>query len=304
MKLVLPIAGKGTRMRPLTHTTHKALIPIANKPVVQHIIDSVRETPNLEVSEIIFITGHLEEQIQTWAKKAYPELPLRFVHQEVQNGTAHALKLIKEYVNEDLLIIFPDALIDADLQVITEEKADGVIWCQEVENPQNYGVVAHDENMFMTELLEKPDEPPSNLVNIGVYYLKDYQSMFAMIDMLYEHEIKAKGEYNFPEALDLMVKNGKEIKVVPVEGWYDCGTLANTLRTNKIFCERAGIENLSSVSEEAILNKSTVYNTIVLENARISNCDLENSIVGEASIIKNTKGQIIVGSDAHINGND
>jgi dTDP-glucose pyrophosphorylase len=283
---------------------HKALIPIAGKAVVGHIIDMVLETQGVEVSEIIFITGHLEEQIQEWAEKTYPEIDLRFVKQEVQNGTAHAIKLVQEYVNEDMLVIFPDALIDADLEVIAEKRTDGIIWTQEVEDARTFGVVAHDEDMIMTELVEKPDEPPSNLVNIGMYYIRDPESVFSMIDMLYEHEIRAKGEYNFPEALDLMAKNGKDIHVEPVEGWYDCGTLQNTLDTNKIFCQRKQIENQSTIADGAVMEQSTVFNSIILENARIINSDLENSIVGPKSVIKHTKGQVVCGTGTRIVGND
>lgn len=305
MKIVLPIAGKGTRMRPITHTHHKALIPIADKPVLAHLIDMVLETPSLEVSEIILITGHLEEQIVQWTKKNYPEIPVRFVTQKVPNGTAHALKLVRDFIDEDMLIIFPDALIDVDLEVITEEEnIDGIIWCNEVENPQNFGVVAHDENKLMTGLLEKPEEPPSNLVNIGMYYLRDYQSAFSMIDVLYEHEIKAKGEYNFPEALDLMVKNGKDIKVYPVEGWYDCGQIKSALYANKVFCQRLQRENLTSYGDGVVTEKSTVFNSIILDNARIINSDISDSIIGSHSIIKNTKGSVLCGSHSNISGND
>ena len=302
MKLVLPIAGKGTRMQPLTHTMHKALIPIVDKPVLAHIIDNVLETQGVEVSEIIFITGHLEEQIKQWAQKNY-DVPLRFVKQETQNGTAHAIKLVKDYIDEDMLVVFPDALFDADLEVIAEHQdKDGIIWTSEVEDARHFGVVAHDEDMLMTELLEKPQDPPSNLVNIGLYYVKDYQSAFAMIDMLYAHEIKAKGEYNFPEALDLMAKNGKQILVEPVEGWHDCGRPESTLQTNKNYTERAGIESRSTIHEDAVITNSTLFNCIVMKDARITDSDLENSIVGPNSIIKHTKGVVFTGAQTRING--
>ncbi len=287
-------------MQPLTHTVHKALLPIADKEVLAHIIDNVLETPQLEVSEIIFITGHLEQQIQNWATERY-ELPMRFVTQEVQNGTAHAIKLVKDYVNEDMLVIFPDALIDADLQIITErEDLDGIIWTQEVQEPQHFGVVAHDQDRFMTELLEKPQDPPSNLVNIGVYYVRDYKSAFSMIDMLYEHEIKAKGEYNFPEALDLMAKNGKQILVEPVEGWYDCGRPETALKTNKEYTRRNRTENRSTVHEDAVVTNSTLFNCIVMKDARIENCDLQNSIVAPGSILRNVQGSVFTGEKTRI----
>lgn len=290
-------------MQPLTHTVHKALLPIAGKEVLAHTIDNVLATQGVEVSEIVFITGHLEDQIKQWAQEHY-DVPMSFTTQEVQNGTAHALSLVREHIDEDMLVIFPDALFDADLEAIADCEDDGIIWTSEVEEPQHFGVVAHDEDMHMTELLEKPQDPPSNLVNIGMYYLKDSESAFSMIDMLYEREIKAKGEYNFPEALDLMVKNGKRILVEPVEGWHDCGRVDTALATNKTYCEREQIENASSIDHDAIIEKSTVFNCIIMKDARISDSDLENSIVGPGSVIRHTKGRVVCGSDATIEGND
>lgn len=303
MKLVLPIAGKGTRMRPITHTIAKPLIPIAGKPVIQHIIDTILNTQNIEVSEIIFITGWLGDQVVTWAEKQY-DVPVRFVEQKIQNGSADAIRLAEDFVgDEDMLVVFADSIFDADLEVILEdEEADGIIWCSEVEDPRRFGVVNHDPDMWMTELVEKPDEPESNLANIGVYYIRDPKSVFAMIDVLYEEEIRTKGEYNFPEALDLMAKNGKNIRVQPVEGWYDTGVHGTTLATNKEFCGRKNMEN--SLHDSVIMENSTAFNCIIMEGARIINCDLENSIIGPRSIVKHTKGQVIVGSDAIINGND
>ncbi len=303
MKLILPLGGKGTRMRPITHTLAKPLVPIAGKPTIQHIIDSALTIQGVEVSEIIFITGYLGHQIEEWAKKQYPDVPLRFIEQTVANGSADAIRLAEPHAKgEDALIIFCDTLFDADLEVIGEEDMDGAIWTAQVPDPRRFGVVYHDEEMFMTDLVEKPDDPDSDLVNIGMYYIRDTRSMFAMIDVLYQQGIRTKGEYNFPEALALMAKNGKQIKVHPVEGWYDTGVHATTLATNKVFCEREGLEN--GVHATAIIEQSTLFNCIVMEGARIIKSDLKDSIIGPRSIVKHTKGQVIVGADCVVDGND
>lgn len=302
MKLILPVAGKGTRMRPITHTTAKPLVPIAGKPTIQHIVDSVLATQGVEITEIIFITGYLGHQIEEWATKQY-DLPMRFIEQKIANGSADAIRLAEPYAkDEDALIIFCDTLFDADLEVIAEEEVDGVIWTAQVADPRRFGVVYHDEEMWMTDLVEKPDEPETNLVNIGVYYVRDTKSMFAMIDVLYQEEIRTKGEYNFPEALALMAKNGKQIKVHPVEGWFDTGVHAATLATNKEFCKRENKEN--GIHKTAIIEQSTLLNCIVMDGARIIKCDLKDSIIGSRAIVKHTKGQVIVGADSIIDGND
>ncbi len=301
MKLILPVAGYGSRLRPITHTTAKPLIPIAGKPILQRTIDMVLETQGLHVSEIILITGHLGQQIRDWAIETY-DIPLRFLEQTALNGSADAIRLAEPYVNEDFLVIFPDALFDVDLEVITEGEDDGIIWTAEVEDARRFGVVAIDEDGYMTELLEKPEEPPSNLVNIGMYYVRKHDAAFGMIDVLYEKQIKAKGEYNFPEALDLMAKNGERIKVVPVEGWHDCGTFETLLSTNEEYCKRDRKEN--GIDKSAVIEKSTLFNCIVMQNARISASDLTHSVIGPDSIVKNQKGQLFVGSNAVVQGND
>lgn len=303
MKLILPVAGKGTRMRPITHTTAKPLVPIAGKPTIGHIVDNVLATQGVEINEIIFITGYLGHQIEEWARKQYPDMPMRFVEQKVANGSADAIRLAEPFAkDEPALIVFCDTLFDADLEVIGEEEMDGAIWTAQVPDPRRFGVVYHDEDMWMTDLVEKPDEPETDLVNIGVYYIRDTKSMFAMIDVLYQEEIRTKGEYNFPEALALMAKNGKHIKVHPVEGWFDTGVHATTLATNKEFCKRIGEEN--GVHETAIIEQSTLFNCIVMQGARIIKSDLKDSIIGPRSIVKHTKGQVIVGADSVVDGND
>ncbi len=305
MKLVLPVAGLGTRLQPVTYSTHKSLLPIGEKVIMQHLVDLVRETQHLDLSEIIFITGKHRQQIEEWARKTYTDIPLRFIDQHITNGSADAIRLAEKHVQEDMLIIFPDALIDTDLEVVAElrETVDGIIWTAEVDHPERFGVVETDEEGYMMRLEEKPEEPKTNLVNIGMYYIKDYKSAFSMISALYEREIQAKGEYNFPEALDLMARNGKKIRSIQVEGWYDCGTRENILRTNKLFTERMGIESNSTIHPGAVIENSTLFNCIVLENARIHDSDLSNSIIGPKSIIKKFSGTLFVGSNSHIQGN-
>jgi len=303
MKLILPLGGKGTRMRPITHTVAKPLIPIAGKPAIQHIIDQAFEIQGVEITEIIFVTGYLGDQIKSWVTKQYPDTKMHFVEQTIANGSADAIRLTEPFAKGDeVLIIFGDTLFDADLEVIAEEDVDGAIWTAQVADPRRFGVVYHDEEMLMTDLVEKPDEPETDLVNIGVYYIRDTRSMFAMIDVLYQEGIRTKGEYNFPEALALMAKNGKRIKVHPVEGWYDTGVHATTLATNKELCAREGKEN--GIHETAVIEQSTLFNCIVMEGARITKCDLKDSIIGPRSIVKHTKGQLVVGADSIVDGND
>ena len=159
MKVIIPLAGKGTRLRPHTHTVPKPMLRVAGKPVMDYVLDDVRRLGG--VDEVVYITGHLKEAVEAHARDAYADLPAEFIEQKVQDGTAGAVALAKSRVDRPVLIIFVDTIFDADLSVIRDSKADGIIWTKEVEDYQRFGVVVTDQNGFMTKIVEKPNEPIS-----------------------------------------------------------------------------------------------------------------------------------------------
>ena len=174
MKVVIPVAGKGTRLLPLTKYVPKPLLRVAGRPVMDYVIEKLDD---LDVEELIFITGHLKEQVEAHVKKQY-RLPSRFVEQVEQDGTAGAINLARPYIDGPLLIIFVDTLFDADLTLVERIDADGIIWAKEVEDYQRFGVVVTDDEANMTRIVEKPSEPISKLANIGLYYIRDWELLF------------------------------------------------------------------------------------------------------------------------------
>ena len=159
MKVILPVAGKGTRLLPITRHVPKPLVRVAGRPVLDYVVDKLA---GLDVEELIFITGHLKEQIESYVRSTY-ELPARFVEQQVQDGTAGAVNLARPYVDGPVLIVFVDTVFDADLSVVRSLDADGVIWAKEVEDYQRFGVIVTDEDGYMQRIVEKPSEPVSRL---------------------------------------------------------------------------------------------------------------------------------------------
>src|SRR6476619_7577607 len=155
MKVIIPLAGKGTRLLPLTKTVPKPLIRVAGRAVMDYVMDEVSQ---LDVEELIIITGHLKEKVEKYIRNQYP-FPARFVEQKVQDGTASAIDLARPYVNGPVLIIFVDTLFDADLGMIPRVDADGIIWVKEVEDYQRFGVVVTDERGYMIRIVEKPRQP-------------------------------------------------------------------------------------------------------------------------------------------------
>src|SRR3954471_21004179 len=229
MKVVIPLAGKGTRLRPHTHITPKPMLKIAGKPVIDYVMDDLQQLGNVE--QVIYITGHLKDKVEAFARKHSP-FPGVFVEQTEQLGTAHAAALAKPYVDQPVMIIFVDTIFDADFSVVKNTDADGIIWVKEVEDYQRFGVVVTDKDGYMTRIIEKPSTPISKRANIGLYYIRNWQLLYEGIDWVLTQP-KNKGEYYLTDAFQYMIDKGAKIKVVDVEGWYDAGKLDTLLETNQ-----------------------------------------------------------------------
>ncbi|MFH1915824.1 MAG: sugar phosphate nucleotidyltransferase [Nanoarchaeota archaeon] len=330
MKVIIPLAGKGTRLRPHTHTRPKPLMHVAGKPVLGHILDKIKaELP--EVKEIVFITGHLKEKIEEYVK-GY-DFDCTFVEQKVTDGTAGAIRLAEPFCNEPILIIFVDTIFDADLSAIEKcDKvgSDGIIWVKEVEDYQRFGVVLVKDG-FMTKIVEKPSEPISKLANIGLYYIKNYRSLFEKIAALYQKDIKTKGEYFLTDAFELMIQDKKRIQVIEVEGWYDCGKAETLIETNRVLLGKMnavkkgkdvkitnsviippvamedGVEIINSVigpyvsiAKGAIIDHCIIKDSIINERARLTRVELADSLIGEDAIIIDTSKKLNVGDHSEI----
>ncbi len=236
MKAIIPLAGKGTRLRPHTYVTPKPLLKVGGRPVMSYILDDLR---SLGVEEIVFVVGYLRDAVRDYIEEDYPDVKAHYVVQEVQDGTAGAVRLAAPYVDEDVLIVFVDTLFDADLSLVrglTEEWA-GVIWAKEVEDYQRYGVILTDDGGAMTRIVEKPSEPISKLANIGLYYIRDYALLFEGIEHTMNAEPGPAGEFYLTDAFQYMVDHGARIRTAPVAGWYDCGKLETLLDTNRHLLE-------------------------------------------------------------------
>ena len=220
MQAILPLAGKGTRLRPLTHTRPKPLLRVGNRTVLDRVLALLEAAG---VDEIIGITGHLKETIEAHLASEHPDLPFTAVEQVEQLGTADAIRLAEPHVDGPVLIVFVDTLFEADLGLIARHpEADGIIWAKEVEDYQRFGVIVHDEDGYMERIVEKPTEPISKLANIGVYYIRDHEQLFEGIRHVMRQPPKL-GEYFLTDAFQYMIDRGAKILTAEVDGWYDCG---------------------------------------------------------------------------------
>jgi glucose-1-phosphate thymidylyltransferase len=316
MKAVIPLAGKGTRLRPQTHVTPKPLLHVGGKPVMSYILDDLQA---LGIQEIVFVIGYLGEVVKEYMGREYPQIRPQYVVQEVQAGTAGAVKLAEPFVNEEVLILFVDTLFDADLSLATNLGSDwaGVIWAKEVEDYQRFGVIVTDDEGGMTRIVEKPAEPISKLANIGLYYIRDHGLLFEGIDHALAHPPGPSGEFFLTDAFQYMVDQGARILTAPVEGWFDCGKPETLIETNRhlLSTTRGGVASSARVDttvlteplrveEEVTLVGSTVGPNVTLENgAQVVDSSVRNCIVGPGAIIENsTLHDSLIGGHSQIRG--
>jgi glucose-1-phosphate thymidylyltransferase len=266
----------------------------------------------LDVTELIFITGHLKEQVEAFARSRY-SIPSRFIEQKVQDGTAGAVNLARPYVRGPVLIIFVDTVFEADLTLINRTDADGIIWAKEVEDYQRFGVVVTDANGYMTRIVEKPSTPISKLANIGLYYIRAIDSLWKGIDHVLASPSN-RGEWYLTDAFQWMIEHGKRILTAEVGGWYDCGKLDTLLETNEILLRKGGarrrdfpgvtIHDPVYIEDGVTIERSEIGPNVTLESgARITGSILRNTIVGrEAKLNRVELDRSMVGSGALLEG--
>lgn len=289
MQVIIPLAGKGTRLRPHTHVVPKPLLKVAGRPVMDWVMDRLHGLP---VSELIFITGHLKEQVEAYATGRYG-YPCRYIEQVTQDGTAGAVNLARPHVREPILIIFVDTVFEADLSIIPRTNADGIIWAKEVEDYQRYGVVVTDRAGYMTRIIEKPSEPISKLANIGLYYIRDTAALWQGID----HALAApanRGEYYLTDAFQHMIEQGRKIVTAEVGGWYDCGKLETLLESNEVLLRKGAarhpelpgvtIREPVYIEDGVAIEGGTIGPNVSIETGTvIRDCTLAHTIVGPGS---------------------
>lgn len=247
--MLIPAAGLGTRLRPHTHHRPKPLIPLAGKTVLGHMLDKLGV---LDVDELIFVVGHLGDQIREYvsARYAYPSV---YVTQEELLGQAHAIALARDHIAGPLLILFVDTVFEADLTGLAEADSDGVIFYKTVADPRRFGIITTDEDGVITDFVEKPEHPDSDRAVIGLYYLSRGEDLVAAIDELIRRDIQTKGEFYLADALQLMIEGGARLEGRPVDVWEDCGTVPAVLQTNRHLLAKLDGVDAPGVGDDVVL---------------------------------------------------
>ncbi len=294
MKIVIPMAGWGTRMRPHTWSKPKPLVSVAGKTSLEHLLDMFETLPDPENTEYIFILGPYlgEMQIPPFIKEHYPNLKSHFVVQHEMKGQSHALSLAREYLTGPMIMCFSDTLMETDFSFLADEKSDGVAWVMPVEDPRRFGVAEEGADGWVTRFIEKPQSLDNNLVVVGCYYFKSAEQVLAAIDLQMERGVMLKNEYFMTDAISIMIEGGAKVRTNSISSWLDTGTIEATLDTNKILLEKQGSKaqkfkgtNVEIVQPVAIHESAEINNSKIGPYASIgAGCKIENCQVAESII--------------------
>lgn len=312
MKVIIPLAGFGTRLRPHTYTKPKPLINVAGKPVLGHLLDKIS---GLDIDEYIFIVGYLGDQVEDYVNREY-KLNARFVEQKEMLGQAHAISLAQEYLDDGpVFILFVDTLFEADLSILGKGDEDAVIFVKEVEDPRPFGVVTLNVDDYITGFIEKSSQMDNRLAVVGLYYFKSGNQLISAIQELMDRKIMTKNEYFLADAMDIMVKRGLKFRTAPVSVWLDAGKPETVLETNRYLLENGrdnsaevtGQTNLIIVPPVNIHPSAQITNSIIGPHVTIAakcvitSSILRDTIVDEGATCKNTLlEQSLIGRNAHV----
>lgn len=317
MDVVFPVAGLGSRLRPQTWSKPKPLVSVAGKPMFEHVLDRIIP---LEPERLVFITGYLGDQIEAWARATYPDVDLYFVEQPEMLGQTDAIIRTRDICRGKALILFPDALFEADFASLAETESDGVIFTKVVDDPSQLGVTLV-ENGYITKLIEKPAEPVSNQATVGIYYFRSMPDLFVAIDDQIARGIRTKDEYFIADAIQIMIDGGARFETSNIDIWQDCGNAEALLQTNRYllsadppspaqrpgsvilppsFVHRsADVENAiigpyASVGADVVIRDSVVRDSIVEDGASVAGVFLEGSVVGRDAAVEGRSARLNV----------
>jgi len=322
MKALIPVAGVGTRLRPHTYSLPKVLLNVGGKPIVGHIVEKVRD---LGIREISVVVGYMGDMVEAYLEKNF-KADFKFFYQEERLGLGHAahVALSGDTSGEPVLIILGDTVFDVDLSPLLKSEYSS-IGVKRVEDPRRFGV-ADTADGFVTKLVEKPDNPTSNLAVVGLYFIKSPRKLLDALDEVISKDIKTKGEYQLTDALQVMLDRGERITFFEIDGWYDCGKPETLLETNRhllkktkhyrkrddvviippvFIADSAKISNSvigpnATIDSDVIVIDSLIRDSIIGSGASIQNALLEGSILGQNAQLKGSFKRVNAGDSTEI----
>lgn len=331
LKIVIPMAGLGTRLRPLTWSIPKQLLNVAGKSVLDHVLNTFNTLPDPQNIELVNVVGYLGDQIEAHINENYPHLTSHYVMQEDPRGQSHAIYLARKYLKGPMLVVFADTLIETDLSYLADDSIEAVAWVKPVPDPRRFGVAELGNNGFVKRLIEKPDDMENNLALVGFYYFRDGEALVSAIEEQMARNIQTQGEYFLADAINIMLENGLRMNTNAVDVWLDAGTPEALLETNCYLLDH-GMDNsveagkrqgivvippvfihpsaqvnesvigpFTSLGADCKVNSSIIRNTILGDAAEVTDVILESSLVGRRAQITRRAGKINAGDQTMVN---
>ena len=335
MRIIVPMAGMGKRMRPHTLTTPKPLIPVAGKSIVQRLVEDITKVCGQKVDEIAYITGRFGKEAEDNLVQIAENLGAKgsIYYQDEALGTAHAIYCAKDSLTGPVVVAFADTLFRADFTLDADK--DGIIWVQQIPDPRQFGVIKVNADNIITDFVEKPQEFVSDLAIIGIYYFKDGDNLRNEIKYLLDNDITEKGEYQLTNALENMKQKGVRFSPGQVIEWLDCGNKDATVYTNQRVLENVkGSENLVAESAKIInseiiepcfigegvhienskigphvslgnntkVSDSVITNSILQTNVKIESSKIDNSMIGHFAELTKSNGSYSISDYSTIKG--
>lgn len=328
MKAVIPVAGAGTNLRPLTYTQPKPLIPVAGKPIVSFIVEQLLE---MGVQDFVFIIGYLGEKIQKFVERTYPDLNIDFVTQENRWGSGHAIWTAREKIRgeDEIIIFFGDTIIDADFKKIMKTKTS-CLGIKQVDDPRQFGVVEYNQEGVVTKVVEKPKIPKSNMAMVGFYKIYEVDLLLDILDERISSDMRSENEFPLTDGFMGMIERGAKFTVTKVNNWFDCGKKEILLETNAILLDKEGYASShlptydnsivihpvsigknckitnsiigphSTIGDNAVIDSAIVRNSIIGNYASLKEVVLQNSVVGNDTAITGMRQSLNIGDNTEI----
>jgi glucose-1-phosphate thymidylyltransferase len=332
MKIIIPMAGRGTRLRPHTLTVPKPLIPVAGKPIIQRLVEDLANSYAGEIEEIAYIVGDFGSSVEQELIAIAERLGARgrIYQQDKMLGAGHAVACASESLHGKCIVALADTLFKADFNFDSNE--DGVIWTQRIADPSKFGVVMLDEANNIVEFIEKPTTFVSDLAIVGIYYFKEGQQLRDALRYTIDNDIRDKNEFQITTALEMLKDQGLKFKMATVEEWLDCGNKENILHTNARMLELHKDQSLTSptarfensviiqpcfigenavirnsvlgphvsVGSDSVLDSTVISNSIIQNGSHIQNAVLEASMIGNSSHYSGTKYELDLGDFSNL----
>ncbi|MBN2549868.1 MAG: hypothetical protein JXB15_11960 [Anaerolineales bacterium] len=330
LKVFIPMAGLGSRLRPHTWSKPKQLVSVAGKVILDHLLDSLTTLPNYDQVELINIVGYLGDQIEDHVTTHYPNLTAHFVIQENPRGQSHAIKLAQEYLHGPMLIVLGDTLITNDFSFLAGDHAEAFAWVKPVPDPRRFGVAETENGGWVKRLIEKPQDLDNNLTVVGVYYFPEASDLLAAIDEQIARDKQLKGEFFLVDAINIMLERGLKMRTQQVDVWLDAGTPEALLETNRYLLEHGSDNSLVAQQRPEVIiippvfihptahvrgsiigpnvslgagcqvEHSIIRDSILEEEAETTSVILENSLIGRRAQLQRRFGVINAGDNTEV----